>query len=357
MKLEPLSIIFALLTKVIIVCSCSNIHIEIRPEDVNPFPDPILEIPDLPDYWEDYFKDKANILQNAATNIDGKGVSFVFITDVHVGSNNMNSPQLIKYLYANNYVKKVVCGGDLIYRVHNKKEDALSELYLWANSISPIPVVTILGNHDLNSNDQKYDTQVISEKLFYEIICKSNRSVRYKGDFLYGYEDNAKQKVRFIYLNTQAPDYYVMDNEQVVWLQERVLDLPKEWTIVVFCHQFWTGISSDIKTLEKDANGIKIEKALDEIYDKAKATIACVISGHCHRNYAKISDKGYPIVSTTCDTGGYNSFVYDPDTPYREAGTTTEQAFDIFYINTISRSINIIRIGAGDGDMDRSFYY
>lgn len=111
------------------------------------------------------------------------------------------------------------------------------------------------------------------------------------------------------------------------------------------------------QTLSLDENGILIEKAINDIYDSMAASLACIITGHCHRNYSIISEKGYPIIATTCDTGGLNSEYYDPDTPNRIVGTTAEQVIDLYSINTVDRYIKIIRIGAGDSVMDRSFSY
>ena len=312
----------------------------------------------IPQYWEDYFNEKRVILARANQIIENNGASLLFVTDVHVGTNNMKSPTLIKYLVDHKYVNKVVCGGDLISGFQVTKEDALNELSIWANAIKPIPVVTILGNHDLNSNDQKDSMQIISENdFFHTIYGDTNLSINYVQGELYGYEDDEINKTRFIYLNTKAPDLSVIDNKQILWMKDCILELNKGWTVIVFCHQFWTGAVSSVKDLKMDNNGVLIENALNDIYDKTNATIACVIAGHCHRNYSKYSPKGYPIIATTCDTGGSVCQDYDPDTPYRISGTTTEQAFDLYYINNLSRRINVIRIGAGDSVMDRAFSF
>lgn len=312
----------------------------------------------VPSYWKKYFDSKEELLNNSAASIENQGVSFAFITDVHVRANNMKSPMLLKYLISKGLVNKVVCGGDIIYQSYENKEEAISELKAWADSTKGMGVVTLLGNHDLNSNYPLDKTQVLSEQDFFRIICAESSSfVNYAEGELYGYEDNENQKLRYIYLNTGAPDHMTIDNIQIEWLKKRILELEKGWTIVIFCHQFWTWRKSTDATLEYDENGTKIEKAINSIYDKASASIACVISGHCHRNYSKKSDKGFVMTSTTCDTGGFNSEQYDPDTPLRTANTTNEQAFDLFYINTDTRQIKIIRIGAGDTKSDRSFVY
>ncbi len=312
----------------------------------------------VPSYWKEYLDGKAEELKKAEASTNGNGVSFAFITDIHVGSNNMVSPVILKYLQDKGVIQRVICGGDIIYEFHNRREEAINELSQWSESTKSLRLVTLLGNHDLNSNNQTNLSQVLGEDEFYAIVCKQNESfVRYEAGELYGYEDILNQRIRFLYLNTGAPDNAVIKQSQLDWMRERILELEAGWTVVVFAHQFWTGIRSTEPKLELDNNGVLIESTLNSIYDHSRATIACVIVGHCHRNYSKQSSKGYPIIATTCDSGGFNSGLYDPDTPIRQAGTITEQSFDFYYINTKMRQIDIIRIGAGDSLMDRRFNY
>ena len=85
------------------------------------------------------------------------------------------------------------------------------------------------------------------------------------------------------------------------------------------------------------------------IYDSADATIACVICGHSHRDYMETTAKGFPIICTTCDVrGGEGGGLV------RTKNTYTEQAFDVFHIDTTARMIYATRIGAG---LDRSTTY
>ena len=99
--------------------------------------------------------------------------------------------------------------------------------------------------------------------------------------------------------------------------------------------------------------GTQIETALDSIYDTANATIIGVVCGHIHVSYSKTSAKGYPIIATTTDSAGQSNLEGITYTP----GTTTEQAFDLYFVNTENRSIKVVRIGAGDTTQDRTFTY
>ncbi|MBQ3928831.1 MAG: metallophosphoesterase [Clostridia bacterium] len=311
----------------------------------------------LPNYWKEYFNTKETALESADIGLGFNGVSLAFITDIHLGKNNKISPLLLKYITTHTNVRYVVCGGDIVTNV-STKDVALSELNWWMQKTSGLDIVNLHGNHDGNSNNQPDNTQIISDAEFYGLCCRQSENVvNWEHNSLFGYRDNQVQKMRFIYLDTGAPDSAVISNAQIEWMQGKISELPTGWFVLVFCHQFWTGVGKSTSTLPLDVNGTKILNALETIYDTANATICGVIVGHCHRNYSLISAKGFPVIATTCDTSGTGSSIYDPDTPNRTSETTEEQVIDLFYVNTSARTINTIRIGDGDTEQDRSFTF
>lgn len=314
-----------------------------------------VNIGELPDYWQTYLNNKKHTLKWADMSIGRNGVSFAFVTDVHIDANNMMSPKLLYWLTRHTNVRDVICGGDIV-EGYNTAEHASDELFQWMQDTSEIKIVNIHGNHDNNTNGQTDPTQNLDNIHFYALECRqSEYFVTFVDNEMYGYSDNADQKMRYIYLDTGAPDSEVISNTQINWMKDRIEELDSGWFVVIFCHQFFTGAAASTPTLELDDSGVKIKNALEDIYDTIDATIVCVVSGHCHRDYSIVSSKGFPMIATTCDTN--QAAPYDPVTPDRTAGTTEEQAFDIFYINTSLRTIDIIRIGAGDTTSDRSFTF
>lgn len=97
---------------------------------------------------------------------------------------------------------------------------------------------------------------------------------------------------------------------------------------------------------------------------------ACMIFGHQHRDVTgntkeimlddgttPIDDTtdGIPLFVTTTDNMGGSFATSDPnDGSVREAGTVTEQAFDVFTVDKDSRKVYAIRIGGGIGDRTNS---
>lgn len=311
----------------------------------------------LPDYWTEYLTTKQPTLTAADAALGFNGVSFAFVTDVHINTNNKISPLLLKYLTTHTSIRDVVCGGDIVTN-YNTKANAEKELQWWASETSELDIVNLHGNHDNNSNGQTDNTQTLTNAEFYALECRpAENYVHFAPGHLYGYRDNEAQKVRYIYLDTGAPDAAVISSTQITWMTARISELADGWTVVVFAHQFWSGANASTATLTLDGNGTAIMNALDSIYDSIAATIACVVVGHCHRDYSMTSAKGYPIIATTCDAGGTAASTYDPDQNTRTPGTTTEQALDLYYIDTANKTIKTIRIGAGDTTKDRSFTY
>ena len=311
----------------------------------------------LPDYWLSYMNNKMVDINKAVANLGFYGSAFAFITDVHVGSNFMNSPSLLEYITRNSNIKEVICGGDIVTEV-DTSDVAISELSQWMANTSRLNLVNVFGNHDGNANNQSDQSQIIPDGAFYSLACRqSEKDVVYEIGKLYGYRDNNIQKIRQIFLNTGSPDSAVIDSVQIEWLKDKITSLDEGWIVVVFCHQFFTGTTPNVATLELDANGTAIMNALDSIYDDANAVIAGVITGHCHRDYSITSNKGYPIIATTTDANGYKASGADNKYPTRTEGTITEQCFDLYFLNTAERTISTIRIGAGDIDGDRIFNY
>lgn len=311
----------------------------------------------LPDYWLSYMNNKMVDINKAVANLGFCGSAFAFITDVHVGSNFMNSPSLLEYITHNSNIKEVICGGDIVTEV-DTSDVAISELSQWMANTSRLNLVNVFGNHDGNANNQSDQSQIIPDGAFYSLACRqSEKDVVYENGKLYGYRDNNIQKIRQVFLNTGSPDSAVIDSVQIEWLKDKITSLDAGWTVVIFCHQFFTNASPSVSSLSFDANGTAIMNALDSIYDDAKAVIACVIAGHCHRDYSYVSSKGYPIIATTTDANGSKASSADNKYPTRTEGTITEQCFDLYFLNTAERTISTIRIGAGDVDGDRIFNY
>lgn len=320
--------------------------------------DHISEYKTVPTYWKDYLNEKYETLNNLDADVGNNGDSFIFITDVHIDDNNMKSPLLIKDVIKNTSTNKVICGGDILTSYPTQQE-AINKLANWRNSfdLSDTLMMTLLGNHDTNKegNSENPEVQLNAKKFFGLSLKKYENDITNLRNYSYSegcYYDNESEKIRYIYLLSGNSAAAVIGDGQINYMKARISELSSDWSVIVFTHMFFS--PSTTSTVNINANGRKIMAGLDEIYDTAAATIIGVIAGHIHRDYDITSDKGYPIITTTCDASGTHASTYDINYPTRTAGTTTEQAFDVFHIDKDNRKIYVTRIGAG---IDREFNY
>lgn len=317
----------------------------------------------LPSYWEEHIQNKIEAIKNKELITDANGDSFIFMTDSHWPSNAKNSPALIRKILDNTNIIKVFGGGDVI-NLHPSKSEAINYQRDFIKSFKDlnIDILNILGNHDLNNNEATYGSEAyLSIKEVYSTLFKisennmngmpkvsetngdSNRNIFY-------YIDNPIQKIRYIILNNaRSKIYYNQNDPQLLFLKEKMQELSAGWTIVAFAHIYWSGIVDGIPT--ENEYGTQITDLIDSLYDELDATFAALIVGHCHYDFSKNSTKGYAVISTTSDAYQLS----DTDlSPVMTLGTSTEQAFDVFNIDTANRKIYTTRIGAGE---DREFSY
>lgn len=170
------------------------------------------------------------------------------------------------------------------------------------------------------------------------------------------YVDDEDAKIRYICVDSGHPSSHRLEPEQVAWLTESILSLDEGWGAFVMSHILFKATKVNGK-IKRHSTINYIEDALDGIYDicaRYDITIIGVLSGHTHRDYHVVSDKGYPLITRSCDAWG-KSEDWSIGTPMNHPGTIEEQCFDVVHIDKSTRTITLTRIG-GYGE-DCSFTY
>ena len=294
-------------------------------------------------YWDSHIDQKCAAVNKLAEEGGDAVTSLVFITDMHIPSNALVSPELARRVVARTNASMVVFGGDAI-NAETNKDDALAMLRFVRSGLDGTELHFVRGNHDANTEGKSATKRYeISSAEFLE-LTSGVRELREYGSLDYCRDDKTR-KVRFIFLDTGAPNSARISLDQLDWLKKRILELDEEWTVLGFAHQFFS------TNVNFDSNGMRIKRVLNSVYDSAKAQIAGVISGHIHCDRVEFSYKGYPMIAVTNDAhlqpGAGDQFP-------RKLGTTTEQAFDVVTLDTRKKMIYLTRIGAG---VDRAFQY
>lgn len=286
----------------------------------------------------------------------------------------------------------IVAGGDNINGDHSRNQtlvetrQATSTLYY--RTAFDTDVFFAFGNHDTGAfqgsggEDKTRPENCIridEIKSFYNAKNPLFGEVR-DDSSLYFYKDYSEKKVRLIVLNSfDLPETLKSDgtyrynfleqsafgSKQLRWLANEALMLPaSDWQVVIFSHACISGgldtipqinTTSLITILNAFQAGVATPVTEDSDFPvditadftaQGQGTIIAFISGHKHAD-GQMVYKGVNCIESLA------SLCFKGDVG-REAGTETEDAWDIFQVDTTSRSIHISRFGAGE---DRSFTY
>ena len=307
---------------------------------------------ELPDYWTEHLTDKILSVNNITSSCAIHGDSFIFFTDYHLEQSSGYSHLLMRNIVDQTSVDKVVFGGD-IFNGSETHDGAMEKINEYLKRFKPLNVYGVRGNHEYNWNDGGSIAEQLSDSEIYNVLLKGvERNVKTNGG-LSCYLDNENQKIRYILMDSHyETDNDIIPQSECEWLQERMLELESDWTVVVFTHIMFsmTYAGSQSGSVSYYTNGQRIVDAISDIKDEMKATLACVICGHVHYDYSN-TDNGYLIITTTCDSkqdsGQWIGWG-------QGGGTIKEHAFDVFSINTVNRTIKTVRVGRGE---DREWNY
>ena len=312
----------------------------------------------LPAHWQKHIERKMAEIKNYDVTCGRYGDSFIFVTDIHAEYNYLHSPALIRHIIRNSSVGKVVCGGDIINGFGTEGDaNGLLHYDLWMKPMAFTKQIMVRGNHD---NLALVNGSKVSANGYYGLFLKPIENIYNKERQIYYHFDNEVQKIRYIVLDTadnEGPATDVAYSQQIEWMKNVIAEKGADWTIVVFTHIFYTGefTDNDISKPILSSYAKPLTDALDEVNrNPSLPLVACVICGHSHNDIITYTDTAIPCISTTCDAAYTSASLYDIQNPKRERGTSTEQAFDVFYIDTLGHTIHTVRIGAGT---NRDFNY
>ena len=302
----------------------------------------------LPKYWQEYLDKKIPLVKEKIKNND---FNFILFSDVHINTNRMKTPLIIKYLNDKLDIDEIIFNGDIITS-YDTLLKAYDELIKWKEAYKGINYLLVYGNHDSNAKDYSKDENVVTLNNF-KYLAINNKKLKYEREKMYATYDLDDKKIRIIVLDTGACKVSSVDNKELKYFKKKLSEKP-DYQLLIFAHRIFEGteIGEKHPNIVIHESGKKVKKVIDDNY---KDNIIALISGH---NHIDCIEKGciYNNIARTCDGGDRNS-LFDANYPYRTRGTTEEQALDIVSINKKERSIEFIRIGVGDTDADLKLKY
>lgn len=322
----------------------------------------------VPGYYESHIANKVAEINELKPE---KGGQFIFITDIHVGGyssrggNQMHSHALINRIVNNTTIDKVFNGGDLLnndasYSVP-RSINRICKAISYAQPDRNCKQFFVVGNHD-GGLDYGSGGVVTSPRHITadELAVASNvysvaPYVRYDDYSPFQlYYDDPVEEIRYIVLDIGERDAATDETytDSLKFYLNALVTTPEGYHVVVFNHRI---INSELEVQEAykqylldpmDALKAKTTYTLGSVtmdFSDASGIPACIICGHSHLDAEGVSEGGVPWFVTTSDNGGANI----DESVTRTVGTITEQAFDVFTIDTENRAIYITRVGAG----------
>lgn len=341
----------------------------------------------IPSYYSDYLKNKIEYINKNIQNSIGECDSFVFITDVHIPSNNMQSPKLIKYILQRTPIKKLFYGGDTpeVYIKTSDVEQTVRDIAVqfvnWL--IKPLlPYCDIYcanGNHDfaiestiLTEDKIRLLPMTFSKSIYMNYGNRGTFSMNTEdSDCCYFYVDNNAARIRYIVLNTTdswrgkntyAENYSHFGEVQSNWIYKTIKNTPKGYDLVFIGHEASVQPQNVYnKSLHNYISAIANKDAVNinnTDYDFTDApNIIAGFWGHTHVDEISY-EEGFPNIVVACDAA-YNDYQHimfgSIDVfPKKYSGNTNEQTFDIVSIDKENKVILLTRIGGG---YDRICHY
>lgn len=334
----------------------------------------------VPSHWESHIASKVTSIQNLQKSLGFDGTSFAFITDIHWNNNSKNSPYLLKRIMQDCDIPYYIDGGDFAANPSGlTKQQQIDEIKAYKKAFSPLEnrVVRTIGNHDDNSINNTY-SQTIADKEMYDLVFRQNGKYPHMKSGRTGeyyFIDDTAQKMRYITLNCVDIPYinngddtmpytgmntWAFRQAQIDWFADVALKVPdNEWHVVVCSHipinygyikndSIAMNILQAFKdkaTYSSSANiGTPFEVTKSVDFSGKGGQVICWLAGHIHTD-TFITLPGhitFKEITTLND-----SLHVATNAPTKALGSITENAFDVFTVDKLNKTVTVTRIGAG----------
>ena len=330
---------------------------------------------DLPAYWESYLDGKADEIRTKLRTKTATTAVFGFFSDAHVLFRNSSNAQvegnaghtgeIMRYLAAKAGVRRWIFGGDALAYENTQAlvEQSFETVSSWLAPISKRIIVK--GNHDLNPYGNPTLTDAQYRSMFFDTLMPD-------ADAAYYYVDDADTQTRYIVVDTRETsiNYSYTNGDstekayvaaEIAWLYGALNGTPSGWQIIVLPHAVWWGggnMANGSLTLSDSgtdlvelcgayntrSSGTKWGQAYD--FSGGAAKVGIVLSGHTHIDYSRVYGN---VVAASITADSYQYANARPDSRAHTKGTVTEQAIDVWFVDTANGTAESIRIGCGVG--------
>ena len=312
------------------------------------------------DIQDHYKTEMATTIASVRNAITEPALVFPMVTDIHYESVNHffdDCIDNIKKLSESIKCDFVLNDGDNTDGNTSPEVTLSRDFYMLArfNEIG-IPYYQAVGNHDINGYSST--TRLTSDQI-YKAYLSNVRGVHFNmmaGEKDY-YVDFDGVGIRLIVLDSNHNATYTFSENAGAWLANTALDTNK--IVIVATHM--SPINNHNYSNRHMTNSESIISAMQAFVDGGGTIIQ--LGGHSHADYhfetpwLSIHSCCQKFIQEDSSDTNYNWIkerVNDLTFPERTLGTYTEDCWDVVVVKPISRTINLIRFGAGN---DRTFTF
>lgn len=310
----------------------------------------------IPTYWQEHLDVRVDNIRETMELAGRNKSAFLFYSDAHWDDGSKQAPILLNYLFKHTPINKTLFAGDIVNvepTTETLSDRTIMEyLWDWRSQIRNLKHYSVIGNHDDgNATDNIFSSDYVYSFLF--APEEDNRGI-VRGDAdTYYYFDDAREKTRYLCLDTAYESVSSLSIEQTAFIKETLISTPENWHIVVVAHIWFvpdydqynvrpiplTGLSNtatQIATILDNYNA-----RVDDFID-CKAKVEFCIGGHIHRDYVDATNGGIPII--LCETASLNIRGEFTCT----LGTITETAISGIVADYDNDKVSVIRVGRGN---------
>ena len=328
----------------------------------------------VPEYYEQHIENKLGTINNIST----ADVQFIFVTDYHYGTydNTHTARPLLTKIVKGTKAMIVFNGGDTWTRGtadSTSLEQSKSRVIAGIDETIPnsyCDFFYVLGNHDTGLDYKVSDGQTITygpeftTKELQRIIGGNitDHAViydpcSYGNAYYFDYGDN----IRFIVTNVGETSVGGLENADQIrlFMINALLSLGNRKAIII-SHIYFSSVDQTVNTdAQKIASIITAYNARSTYtyktsqvadFSDCTGTVAAFVAGHLHKDIQSILSDGTPVFAVTSTNAGAGRTQGEN----RVNGTISENAFDVFSIDTTNHMVYATRIGYGS-DRQASF--
>ncbi len=298
--------------------------------------------------YNDY-NNQAVRLENAQKKLSSSAKSpFILLhfTDIHADSENL--ARLLGYY--NTFKPKI---DDIIHTGDSVKEKVNATSFdFWDEVPDTAQILNCIGNHDVwyaddytpesNYPYNKYFKPYIDNNDWGTIVQPENAETN---GLCYYYKDYASKGIRLVVLD------YRSSADQVTWFASVLADaITNELSVIACIHYMPSAMTQGFKTPFDISPFVSYGSYLSSAWVDAVNTFignggdfVCWLTGHAHRDYAGYyqGTNGRQVI-LSIDTAATRN---DGNVKYRAKQSKSQDAFNIFSVNTHMKLITLWRVG------------